>query len=108
MVLDHVLRVDGRRSAVKTLAPSGPHAAPFVPRAAVQAIHRGGSPLPVAVRAQFEPLVGHDFSRVRVHADGEAADAARAVHARAFTLGPHIVFGAGQYMPTSAAGSRLL
>jgi hypothetical protein len=49
-----------------------------------------------------------DFSQVRVHADGRAADAARALNARAFTLGSHVVFGAGQLAPETLAGARLL
>ena len=39
----------------------------------------------------------HDFGRVRVHADSRAAESARSVLARAYTVGPHIVFGDGQY-----------
>jgi hypothetical protein len=56
----------------------------------------------------MESRFGHDFSRVRVHADGKAAESARAVNARAYTVGPNIVFGAGQYEPSSIKGQRLL
>jgi hypothetical protein len=55
--------------------------------AAVRATEQGGIPLSREVRSYFEPRFGHDFSRVRVHADGGAADGARAVRARAYTLG---------------------
>lgn len=65
-------------------------------------------PLPDSVRALFEPRFGVDFGPVRVHANARAADAAREVNARAFTLGRDIVFGAGQYQPDTAAGQRLL
>jgi hypothetical protein len=41
----------------------------------------------------------HDFSRVRVHADGAAAETAAAVQARAYTVGPHIAFARGAYDP---------
>ncbi len=68
----------------------------------------GGEPLPGSVRAFFEPRFGHDFSRVRVHSDGRAAAAARAVNALAFTVGQDIVFGAGQYAPQTAPGQKLL
>src|SRR3712207_9425363 len=47
-------------------------------------------------------------SRVRVHTDPRAGELARAVNARAFTLGPDIVFGAGQYAPETGEGKRLL
>lgn len=80
---------------------------PDVDRAARYAAD-GGTPLSPAVRAQFEPRFGHDFSEVRVHADGEAAQAARSVQARAYTVGRHVVFGAGEYAPQRPDGARLL
>jgi len=54
------------------------------------------------------PRMVHDFSQVRVHADERAAEAARSVHAKAFTVGSNIVFGAGEYHPHSREGSWLL
>jgi hypothetical protein len=60
------------------------------------------------LRAFFEPRFGQDFSRVRVHTDAAGADAARSVQARAYTYGPHIVFGAGEYAPATAQGKHLL
>ncbi|KAF5424623.1 MAG: protein of unknown function (DUF4157) [Candidatus Methanocomedens sp.] len=56
-------------------------------------IRGGGQPLPESVRAFYEPRFGHDFSQVRVHTDAKAAEAARAVNARAFTVGQDVVFG---------------
>jgi hypothetical protein len=75
---------------------------------AIRVAGQGGTSLPAEVRAYFEPRFGHDFSRVRVHADGEAAEGARAVRARAFTLGRDIVFGSGEYAPGTLEGRRLL
>lgn len=49
-----------------------------------------------------------DFSRVRIHSGPQAAASARAIHARAYAAGNHIVFGDGQFDPHSARGSRLL
>jgi Domain of unknown function (DUF4157)/D-alanyl-D-alanine carboxypeptidase/Succinylglutamate desuccinylase / Aspartoacylase family len=49
-----------------------------------------------------------DFSQVRVHADSRAADAARSLNARAFTQGNHVVFGSGQFSPSTPSGARLL
>src|SRR5262249_15960074 len=46
--------------------------------------------------------------KVRVHADGEAATAARAVHAYAYTIGRDVVFGARQYAPGTTAGRALI
>ena len=77
--------------------------------AAVQATLAGaGAPLDAATRGFMELRFGHSFSRVRIHADGTATASAQAVHARAYTLGHDIVFGAGQYAPSTGAGRRLL
>lgn len=67
-----------------------------------------GQPLESQVRAVMEPRFGHDFSRVRVHTDARAAQSSRALEARAYTLGGHIVFGPGQYAPTTPQGQWIL
>jgi hypothetical protein len=67
-----------------------------------------GQPLDDSTRASMELRFGHDFSRVRVHADARAGESAEALNARAFAVGSHLVFGAGQYSPQSDAGRRLL
>jgi hypothetical protein len=64
--------------------------------------------LDVGTRAFMEPRFGHDFSKVRVHADTKAAESARAVNALAYTVGNDVVFGAGQYQPATSNGRRLL
>ena len=72
------------------------------------ALSEPGQPLPADVRAGMEAAIGHDFSRVRVHHGTRAATSARAVGATAFTVGPHVVFGADRWEPASAAGRSLL
>jgi hypothetical protein len=67
-----------------------------------------GQPLDSAMRGFFEPRFGHDFSQVRLHADDRAAESARAVKARAYTVGEHVVFGAQQLAPESTEGRRLM
>jgi hypothetical protein len=67
-----------------------------------------GQPLNAATRGFMEPRFGHDFSRVRVHTDAEAAQSARHLHASAYTVGDHIVFAEGRLAPSTAAGKRLL
>jgi hypothetical protein len=67
-----------------------------------------GQPLPQSERAFFEPRFGYDFSQVRIHTDGPEAESARAVNARAYTVGRDVVFGAGEYAPETAAGKKLL
>jgi hypothetical protein len=67
-----------------------------------------GQPLDPSTRAFFEPRFGHDFSQVRVHADEKAAASAHAVGALAYTVGPNIVFGEGQFAPERIFGKKLL
>jgi len=56
----------------------------------------------------FRAKVWYDFSNVRVHTDLEAADTAKKIHAKAFTIGSDVVFGTGQYAPETIEGSRVL
>jgi len=67
-----------------------------------------GRPLESSTRQFMESRFGHDFSQVRVHADGKAAASAQAVNARAYTVGRDVVFGPGEYTPESSGGQRLL
>ncbi|MCB9745935.1 MAG: DUF4157 domain-containing protein [Alphaproteobacteria bacterium] len=69
---------------------------------------RGGQALPEPVRARMERAFGHDFSHVRVHVDGEAAERARALQAHALTVGAHVFFGVGEWAPETPQGERLL
>ena len=74
----------------------------------ISALQGGGSPLPAPTRAFFEPRFGADLSQVRLHTDSRAADTAKSIDAKAFTVGQHIAFGANQYAPDSAHGQHLL
>lgn len=65
-------------------------------------------PLEASVRESMESRFEADFSQVRVHAGERAAALARSHHARAFTQGQSIVFGAGQFSPNDHEGRRLL
>jgi hypothetical protein len=67
-----------------------------------------GQPLDAATRAYMEPRFGHDFGHVRVHTDEQAAQAAGDYHARAYTIGGDIVFGAEEYAPGTSEGQRLI
>jgi hypothetical protein len=67
-----------------------------------------GMPLDTASRNYFESRFGYDFSGVRLHTDEAASESANAVQARAYTLGRDIVFGAGEYEPSTFAGKQLL
>lgn len=67
-----------------------------------------GEALPTATREFMESRFGGRFSGVRVHAGREAAESARAVEARAYTLGADVVFGENQYSPATPEGKNLL
>lgn len=68
----------------------------------------GGSSLDKGVRSEMEAKLGHDFSDVKIHTDGKAAEAATSVQAKAFTTGNEVVFNAGNYQPDTSEGKHML
>ena len=66
------------------------------------------APLDPGLRAFFEPRLGIDLGRVKVSDGAAAAASARERRARAYTVGDHIVFGAGHYRPSTPSGRWLL
>ena len=56
----------------------------------------------------MEPRFGHNFAKVRIHTDGRAAESAKALRARAYVVGNHMVFGEDQHKPGTLSGRRLL
>lgn len=74
----------------------------------ISSMRGGGQPLPESVRAFFEPRFGRDFRQVRMHTGAKAVESARAVNAQAYTVGKDVVFGAGQYIPGTIKGNKLL
>ncbi len=87
---------------------SGPAGAAAAPPLVHETLRSQGRPLDASARTSMESRFGHDFGKVRVHIDARAAESAGAVNALAYTVGHHIVFGAGQYDPHSATGARLI
>lgn len=79
-----------------------------VPSSVYATLRAPGMTLPTAVSTTMGAHFGHDFSRVRVHDDALAHESARSIHAHAYTVGEHVVFGAGQYVPDTPSGQRLL
>ena len=100
--------VSGASSHIRRLAGQPIGQAHVAPHSVHQTLASPGRPLEPALRQDMEQRFGHDFSRVRLHADPLAAESARAVDALAYTVGDHIVFGQGRYSPGSAEGRRLL
>ncbi len=88
--------------------PGIPGPSPEDLAARIAGLRRGGSPLPPDVRADMETRFGHDFSGVRIHTGAEPASVSAGIGARAFTVGGHIAFGAGEFRPHTPEGKRLL
>jgi hypothetical protein len=101
-VADHVLRQPDRPRAGHSTAQGGSAPQSLTP------LNSSGRPLDTSVRSYFEPRFGFDFSKVRVHADEEAAGSAHAIGAAAYTAGSSIAFGNGTYQPHSGEGRRLI
>ncbi|HLJ27813.1 MAG TPA: DUF4157 domain-containing protein [Candidatus Angelobacter sp.] len=78
------------------------------PRVVHEVLRSSGQPLDKQTRAYFEPRFGHDFSKVRIHTDAQAAESARAVNALAYTVGGDVIFGAGRFAPMTNSGRQLL
>ncbi|MFJ9561459.1 DUF4157 domain-containing protein [Streptomyces fuscichromogenes] len=68
----------------------------------------GGEPLDAGVRREMEARLATDLGAVRVHTGAEAGESARSLGARAYTVGADIVFGTGQYAPSTPVGRYLL
>jgi hypothetical protein len=73
-----------------------------------RAASSGGSALGDGERARLEPRLGASLDGVRIHTGAASQEAARAIGAKAYTVGNDIHFAAGQYQPGTAEGERLL
>jgi len=82
--------------------------APALPVLLNEALQTHGQALDRETGSRMGERFGHDFSPVRVHTGERPARAARALSARAFTVGDHLVFGESEYAPRTAAGRSLL
>ncbi len=113
-IADRVMGVPGHQGptqaplGIQRLARQSDGRGDAAPASVDQVLENPGEPLQPALRQGMEQRFGHDFSSVRVHSDQGAARSAHDVLANAYTVGSHIVFGAGQFDPGSAKGTRLL
>ena len=73
----------------------------------IQAQRGSGRSLPKSVAAFFGPRFKYDLANVRIHSGPQADEVARAVNARAFTIGGDVFFAAGQYS-AGREGRKLL
>ncbi len=95
-------------SAQASKAPNESSHRLVVPRLTREVLSEKGQPLDSDTRAFMEPRFHHSFAAVQVHTDAKAAASARAVNAKAYTVGRHVVFGANEYRPATPAGRELL
>jgi len=79
-----------------------------MPPIVYEVLRSPGQPLDLATRTFMESRFGHDFSRVRVHTDAQAAKSTWAINAIAYTMGQDIVFQHGQYRPELTEGKELI
>jgi hypothetical protein len=103
----HTSRMQRQELERRHHAPRGTHESLFS-RARDAVRGDSGIPLERATRETMESRFGHDFSRVRVHADRDANDAAASLGAHAFTFGTDIAFAQGHYRPQHVLGGELL
>jgi len=107
----HLSRRSHPVAAIRVLGLSAPPHAPYMPSGTPMAITTqagSGEPLARGEAARLGLALHADLTHVRIHADDEAANLARAASAQAFTIGSHVFFGEGEYRPDTAAGIRLL
>ncbi|MFI9309551.1 eCIS core domain-containing protein [Streptomyces triculaminicus] len=71
-------------------------------------ITAAGQPLDLGLRRELEERLGHDFGRVRVHTDRDAALLTDLLGADAVTVGEDIFFAEGRFSPGTEDGRRLV
>lgn len=99
---------DDAGASLRRAAEGSTTAPAAVPASVQRTLASSGRPLAAPLRQDMEQRFGHDFSRVRVHADALADRSAQEMDANAYTAGTHVAFAAGRYAPETAAGRRLL
>lgn len=109
VALHRLQRTAGNHALQQLVRPSGvEQQADTSPNNAVEQALGAGRPLDSATRTQVGPTPGAEFGEVRIHDDDAAAESARRLHALAYTLGNHIVFGRGGLAPHTEHGQSLL
>lgn len=96
------------RSAEPAGSSRAPGRAEAANRGADGLVPAGGAALDAVTRAFMEPRFGARFGSVRIHDGAEAAQRANAFAARAYAVGEHLIFGAGEYRPGTDSGRRLI
>jgi hypothetical protein len=100
--------INGAPVSIRRFVGQASENAASAPPSVDRVLASSGRPLAPALRQDMEQRFGHDFSRVRVHSGAAAEQSAHEVNAHAYTVGPNIVFGAGQFAPETHEGRRLM
>jgi hypothetical protein len=98
----HASRLTVQRQAIG--ADTGSEA----PSTVDELLRTPGLPLADSARKTLEPGFGHEFIQLRIHDDSKAAASDSAVNALAYTVGNHIVLGAGEYALGTKDGNHVL
>jgi hypothetical protein len=75
---------------------------------AISTARGAGHPLHSGTAGRLSETYGDPLGDVRVHAGPQADVLARAVSARAFTVGSDIFFASGEYQPGTSGGEELI
>lgn len=108
--------VAGSTVGALSSASVGPHSkeansayiSPAATEMASSSIARGGRPLSKDQRSYFEPRFVKDLSQVRLHSHVRAAESAKQINARAFTVQNNIGFATGESSDDTDSGRHLL
>jgi Domain of unknown function (DUF4157) len=101
------LRTQAAAHGIQFKARSGGARNPGNPAAVRDELGKGRS-LDGSLRSRMESALGRSFGHVQVHTDGQAAALSHRFNARAFTIGNHVAFGAGEYRPGTLVGDALM
>ena len=100
-----------RRSVLRSEKAAGdgsPAGETGVPESVREVISSTGRSLDASIQRAMEDRMGDSLGDVRIHTGPQAATACESINARAFTVGNHVAFNAGEYDPESPEGQHVL
>ena len=104
-----VMKKEDKKEEEKKVMKKAVGVTPATPAANyINSMNSKGNPLPAKDNHFFSSKMGYDFSGVKIHTGTEAADSAKDVNAKAYTIGNDIVFNEGQFNTGSTEGKKLM
>ena len=100
--------VSGAPPSIQRMGSAGGDFEGEVPDSVTRTLSGPSRALDPPLRQDMAARFGRDFSAVRVHQGRRAEKSARDVNAKAYTVGNNIVFGVGEYAPSSLLGRHLI